>query len=232
MFSLIRQLPLCAASAADCSPLSPPPIQKFPITTIISAAAAVSITRRVTSFNSNCMPSYTSHASQTCRASHIHRSNFCPLLRLLTVCCSCLTPRRQPLLRFAPFGDDAFHVCTVARCPGHKCPCAYRLWCAASFLLPPVAWAASTAVLMKSSALARARTSSGIFHNFMVGNLRLHLPLRRAGMFFARDSIPPPTHVNVCRTTTPRMVLMIFCPRTSRRSATTLRRRAAQGSRP
>jgi hypothetical protein len=118
----------------------------------------------------------------------------------------------------------------VARCPSHTCPCACRLWCAASFLLPPVAWAAWAAVLMKSSARARARTSSGNFHNFMVGNLRLTLPLRRAvdaGMFFARGSIPPPTHGNVCRTTTPRMVSMLFCPRTSRRSTTTLLRQAA-----
>ncbi len=55
-FCLIHQIPLGAASAADCSPPSPPPVQKYPITAIISAAAAVSITRRAASCNSNCMP--------------------------------------------------------------------------------------------------------------------------------------------------------------------------------
>jgi hypothetical protein len=180
--------------------------------------------------------SHTSHASHTCRtytalilvpsfafsqfAAHGHTDT------------ATATPAaiRTFVVRFCDIlGRRCLSCLHVARCPSHTCPCAYRLWCAASFLLPPVAWAAWAAVLMKSSARARARTSSGNFHNFMVGNLRFTLLLRRAvdaGMFFARGSIPPPTHGIVCRTTTPRMVSMIFCPRTSRRSTTTLRRQA------
>lgn len=138
---------------------------------------------------------------------------------------------RSFVVRFCDvLGRRCLSCVHIARCPSHTCPCAHRLWCAASFLLPPVAWAAWAVVLMKSSSRARARASSGSFHNFLVRNLRLTLPLRRAvadGMLFARGSIPRLTHGNACRTTTPRMVSMIFCPRTSRRSTTTLRRRAA-----